>query len=77
MVLARDQSQWHDTADVHLRAVHVDVKLEFLSDGFDVLETFLIVGSCSANPYLHIVLDQDGSELAESPNDTFERGRDL
>lgn len=36
------------------------VELEFLADGFDVFETFLVVGSGSAHPDLDFVFIERG-----------------
>lgn len=42
---------------MHVWAVNVYVQLQLLSDGLDVPETFLIVGTGTTNPYLDLVLD--------------------
>ena len=52
------QRQWYNTADVHIRAVHVHIQLELLTNSFDVLQAFLVIGSCAANPDGDLVLDQ-------------------
>lgn len=52
------QSQWNNTADVHVRAVDVHVQLELLTNCFDVLQAFLVIGSCAAYPDGDLVLNQ-------------------
>lgn len=53
------------------------VQFELFANGFDVLETFLKVGTCATNPDLHIVLDEGRRKLSKGANDTFERRCDL
>ena len=57
------QSQWHNTANVHIRAVHVHVELQLLTHSFNVLQAFLIIGTCAANPDGDLVLNQGGCEF--------------
>lgn len=71
------QSQWHDTTDMHLRTVHLHVKVEFLTNGLDVLKTLLVVGTSTTNPDLHLVLVEDGSNLTQGADDTLECGGDV
>ena len=77
MPLARDERERDDTRDVHLWAEDVHVEVELLADGLDVLETFLVVGSSTADPDGDAVLDEERSDLAEGANDTFECRCDL
>lgn len=53
------------------------VEAELLSDGLDVLETFLVVGSCATDPDLDLVLVEQRSDLAKCADDTLEGGCDL
>lgn len=48
------------------------VELQLFTNGFDVLETFLVVGACTADPDLHFVLNERWGELAEGADDAFE-----
>ena len=57
------QSQWHNTADVHVRAVDVHVELELLTNSFDVLQAFLIIGSGAAYPDGDFMLNQGWCEF--------------
>jgi hypothetical protein len=66
-----------DARDVHLGTEDVHVKAELDADGLDVLETLLVVGTGAADPDLDLVLDELGSDLAESADDTLESGGDL
>ena len=77
VVLAWDKSKWHDTRHVHLWAEYVHVEVKLLADGLDVLETFLVVGTCSADPDLDLVLVEKRCDLTESANDTLECACDL
>ena len=43
----------------------------------DVLETFLVVGACTTDPDLDVVLVEDGSDLTQSADDTLECGGNL
>ena len=72
-----EQSQWHDTADVHLGAVDVHVESELLTHGLDVLETLLVVGAGTTDPDLDLVLVQDRGDFSQSANDTLEGGGDV
>ena len=53
------------------------VQLQFFADGLDVLEAFLKVGTCPADPDLDFVLNQSRGKFSEGTNDTLERRRDL
>lgn len=57
---------------MHVGAVHVHVELEFLADGLDVLEAFLVIGACAANPDLDLVLIQGRGEFSKGADDTLE-----
>jgi hypothetical protein len=48
-----------------------------LADVFDVLETLLVVGAGTTDPDLDLVLDENGSNLAQSADDALECGGDL
>jgi hypothetical protein len=77
VVLAGDKRERDDTRDVHLRAEDVHVEAELDADGLDVLETLLVVGTGATDPDLDLVLDELGSNLTESADDTLESGSDL
>lgn len=77
VVLARDKSERDNAGDVHLGAKDVHVEAELDADVLDVLETLLVVGTGAADPDLDVVLDEEGSDLTESANDTLESGGDL
>ena len=62
---------------MHLWAIHVHVESELLTYALDVLETFLVVGACTTDPDLDVVLVEDGSDLTQSADDTFECGGNL
>lgn len=66
------ESQGHDTADMHLGAVHVHIELQLIADRFDVLETFLVVRPRAADPDLDVVLDKDGGDFADGADDALE-----
>lgn len=70
--LTRYQSQGHDTADVHIWAIHMHVQLELLANGFDVLESLLIVGPSAADIYLRLVFDQRRRKFPQGTDDTLE-----
>ena len=53
------------------------VQLQFLADGFDVLEAFLEIGAGAADPDLGVVLDELGCEFSEGADDAFECRCDL
>lgn len=57
---------------MHLRPVNLHVQVQLAANGLDVLETLLVVGAGAAHPDLHVVLDEDGGELAEGADDTLE-----
>jgi len=66
------QGQRHDTADVHLGAVHVHVQTQLDTGGLDVLQTLLVVGAGTADPDLDLVLLENGGNVANGANDTLE-----
>ena len=66
------QGQRHDTADVHLGAVHVHVQTQLDTGGLDVLQTLLVVGAGTADPDLGLVLRKDGGNVADGADDTLE-----
>jgi len=73
---------WHegkrdDTGDVHLGTKDVHVELELVASGLDVLQTFLVVGTGTADPDLDFVLLEERGDLAESADDTLESRCDL
>lgn len=53
------------------------VKVELLTDGLDVLETFLVVRTGPTNPDLHLVLIEDWRDLPQGADDTLEGGSDV
>jgi len=55
-----------------LRSVDVHIQLQLLSSRLDVLETLLVVRTCTTNPDLNIVLDQDRGEFPKGADDTLE-----
>ena len=55
--------------------MHVEAELD--ADGLDVLETLLVVRTGATHPDLDVVLDEEGSDLAESADDTLESRGDL
>ena len=57
--LAWDQSQWHDTRNVHLWAIDMHIQAKLNTDILDVLETFLVVGTSTSDPDLDLVLDEE------------------
>lgn len=75
--LAGNQRQGHDSRDVHLRAENVHVEIEFLADGLDVLETFLVVGTCATDPDLDLVLVEERRDFAKGTNNALECACDL
>lgn len=58
---------------MHLGTVHMHVELKLLADCFDVLETFLVIGSSSANPDLDFVFIERGGKFPQGTDDTLER----
>lgn len=70
--LARDQRQRHDARHVGLRTEDLDGQAELLADGLDVLETFLVVGTGTANPDLDLVLVELAGDLTQGTDDTLE-----
>ena len=75
--LLPSQCQGHNSTDVHIWPIHMHVQFELFTDGLDVLETFLEVGTCAADPDLDFVFDEGWGELSEGTNDTLESRRDL
>jgi hypothetical protein len=57
---------------VHLGTEDVHVELELLADVLDIFETFLVVGTSSADPDLNLVLIEEASDLTKGTNDAFE-----
>ena len=55
--LTRDQSQGHDTANMHVGAVYVHVQLELLTDCLDVFQSLLEIGTCTTDPDGGLVFD--------------------
>ena len=45
-----------DTADMHIRAIDVHIKVQFLTSSLDVPETFLEVRTSTTDPDLDLVL---------------------
>ena len=72
ILLAWHQCKRHDPRNVHIRAIDVHVELELLTHRLDVLQTFLVVGSSAANPYLNLVFDKGGGNFAEGTDDSLE-----
>lgn len=50
--LSRDESERHDTGDVHLGTEDLAVQTKLLYCALHVLETFLVVGAGTSNPDL-------------------------
>ena len=67
------QGKWHDTANMHFRAIDVHVELQLFTRGFDIFKTFLVVGSSSTHPDLSLVLIEFRRTLPKSANDSLER----
>lgn len=57
---------------MHLGAVDVHVEAKLDTNGLDVLETLLVVGTGAADPDLDLVLDENGGDLADGANETLE-----
>jgi len=62
---------------VHLRAEDLHAQAQLRADGFDVLETLLVVGTGAADPDLDLVLDEERGDFAEGADDTLECACDL
>lgn len=62
---------------MHLWAENLHVKLQLLTDGLDVLETFLVVGTGTTDPDLDLVLVKKRGDLTEGADDTLEGRSDL
>jgi hypothetical protein len=77
VVLAGNKCERDDTGDVHLGAEDMHVKAELDADSLDVFETLLVVRTGATDPDLDLVLDELGSNLTESADDTLESGGDL
>ena len=71
-LFARNQSERDDSRNMHLGPVDVHVQLELLTDSFDVLETFLVIGTSTANPDLYLVFVQDCGNFTQRTNYAFE-----
>ena len=74
---SRHKSQWHDARNVHIWPICVHIQFELLTDCLDVLETFLVIRTCTADPDLDFVLKETCRDGAESADDTFECGCNL
>ncbi len=57
LIFPRHKRQRHNTRNMHLRSKDVHIELEFFAYGFDVLESFLVIGSRATDPDLYFVLD--------------------
>lgn len=62
---------------MHVWPIYVHVELQLLAHGFDVFQTFLIVGACPTDPDLDFVFDKSRGEFAKSTDDAFECGCNL
>lgn len=72
MRLLPSQCQGHNPTDVHIWPINMHVQFEFFADSFDILEAFLEVWTCAADPDLNFVLYESWGELSEGTNDTLE-----
>lgn len=77
MPLALHERQRHNATDVHLRPENMHRQAQLLSDRFDILEAFLVVGASTAYPDGDFVLFEDGGDFAQSADHAFEGGCDL
>lgn len=75
--LARHKCERDDSRNVHFGAEHVHVEIELLANRLDVLETFLVVWTSTADPDLDLVLVEEWSDFPESADDTLESRCDL
>ena len=48
------------------------VKFQFLTNGLDVFETLLVVGSCTTDPDLDFMFNKSAGNFTEGANDPFE-----
>lgn len=62
---------------MHLGSVNVHVELQLVANGFDVLETLLIVGAGATDPDLDVVFDEDRGDFSDGADDALERRGDL
>jgi hypothetical protein len=62
---------------MHFWAKHAHLQTELLSDSFDVLETFLVVGASTTDPDLDLVLVEERGDFTQGADDTLECGGDL
>ena len=62
---------------MHFRAIDFYLKLELFAYGLDVLESFLVVGTGTAHPDLHLVLVQRAGNRSERADDALKGGCDL
>lgn len=62
---------------MHFRAENVHVQIQLFADGFDVLETFLVIGTGATDPDLDFVFVEEGRDFAEGADDAFECACDL
>ena len=71
------QCQRYNAADVHIWPVDMHVQFELFADSLDVLEAFLEIGTCAADPDLDFVLNESCGKLSKGTNDTLECRCDL
>ena len=57
LLIARYQSQWYDTTDMHVWTKYMHVQLQLCAYRFDISETLLKVRPCATDPDLDFVLD--------------------
>jgi len=50
------ESKRHNTRDVHIWAINMQIKTQFLANGLDILQALLVIRTCSSNPDLDLVL---------------------
>lgn len=53
------------------------VELELFANGLDILQSFLVIGTCAANPDGSLVLNQRWGKLPEGSDNTLKSGRNL
>ncbi len=70
--LARNQREWDDTRDVHLRPIDMHVKLQLLTHGLDVFKPLLVIRPGATDPDLHAVLAEQRGDLAQGADHAFE-----
>lgn len=62
---------------MHLGTVDVHVKAKLLTNGLNVLQTLLVVGTSTADPDLDLVLVEGSGDLPQSADDTLEGGSNV